>query len=173
MIRPAHAAFSRQNSLSRSFRRTHRRWAMQPVVILDRCVQREVYFINREDDWAFCVVIFCPSSCVISDNFGCMARFSRMFVRVNLVASLFLVGRAHWFAWIRQKTNKKKWPLAQRYRAFSPFSGARTRPMQHVRLLRMLHSTGCVSVDLDLLHCSTLTAKLRCDCTERRPTLVK
>ena len=23
-------------------------------------------------------------------------------LRVNLVASLFLVGRAHWFAWIRQ-----------------------------------------------------------------------
>ena len=29
-------------------------------------------------------------------------------VRVNLVDSLFLVGRAHWFAWIATKTNKKK-----------------------------------------------------------------
>ena len=28
-------------------------------------------------------------------------------IRVNLVASLFLVGRAHWFAWIRQKKKKK------------------------------------------------------------------
>ena len=60
--------------------------------------------------------------------------------RVNLVASLFLVGRAHWFAWIRQKKKerKKRWPRAQRYRAFSPFSCARTRPMQQVQLLRML-----------------------------------
>ena len=28
--------------------------------------------------------------------------------RVNLIGSLFLVGRAHWFAWIQRKTNKKK-----------------------------------------------------------------
>ena len=83
-------------------------------------------------------------------------------VRVNHVASLFLVGRAHWFAWNRQK---KKWPRVQRYRAFWPFSGARTRPMQHVQqLLRMLHSTGLVSADLLHCSCSTLSAKLRCDC---------
>ena len=36
---------------------------------------------------------------------------SKKFVRVNLVllevvASLFLVGRAHWFAWNRQKKKK-------------------------------------------------------------------
>ena len=51
---------------------------------------------------------------------------------------MFLVGRAHWFGWIRKQKKKKRWPRAQRYRAFSPFSGARTRPMQHVQLLRML-----------------------------------
>ena len=98
----------------------------------------------------------------ISDNDKTVIE-KALFLRVNLVASLFLVGRAHWFAWIRKK-KKKKWPRAHRYGAFSPFSGARTRPMQHVQLLRMLHSTGCVRVDLDLLHCSTLAAKLWCGC---------
>ena len=66
-------------------------------------------------------------------------------LRVNLVASLFLVGRARWFAFIRKKKKEKKRPCAQRCRSFSPFSGARTRPMQHVQLLRMLHSTAAAA----------------------------
>ena len=39
---------------------------------------------------------------------ACLAEKSFVFIRVNLVASLFLVGRAHWFAWTRQKKKKKR-----------------------------------------------------------------
>ena len=88
----------------------------------------------------------------------------RSSIRVNLVAFLFLVGRAHWFAWIRQKTNKKKMAVRS---ALSRF----------LALLRRQNSShaACAAVanvaqhrlrqcSLDLLHCSTLAAKLRCDC---------
>ena len=84
--------------------------------------------------------------------------FSNFFLGWTLLLLCFSSGARIGLPGFAKQKTKQKWSRAQRYRAFSPFSGSRTRPMRHVQLLRMLHSTGCVSVDLDLLHCSTLGA---------------
>ena len=94
-------------------------------------------------------------------------------IRVNRVASLFLVGRAHWFAWIRQKKKKKKMAARPARSTLSRSLALRRRQLVPCS---MCSCCECCTV-YRLYQCGSrspaLHSTLAAIVDERRPTLVK